>query len=1036
MALIRREQEKLYTDRIGQFVERLGSMVIPESFELDAAYALTAEPVPFAERETLTYRPIRQGDVWGQAWDSAWFVLRGQIPGEWAGKPLAVYLDFNGEAMLYAADGRIIGGLANSSVFMAPAGRPLRALHRIAGTDVGGGKVTYWVEAAANGLFGLNQPADPPRSCPQRHGTYQGKVNHIRLGIYDHAVWLLRIETELLHQLLRSLPQSDTRRVRILHRLSDAVDRFGGDPANAPACRALVKPLLDCPAVASATVATAVGHAHIDTAWLWPVRETVRKTGRTFASQLALLDRYPEYVFGASQAQLYAFAKSHYPELYRQIKQRVAEGRWEVQGAMWVEADCNLIGGEAMVRQILHGKLFFLEEFAVDVRNLWLPDVFGYSAALPQILKRAGIDYFLTQKLSWSQFNNFPFTTFRWRGIDGSEVITHFPPENTYNSLLHAGGLRKAEENFREKGLLDEMMCLFGVGDGGGGPTDDIIERGRLAADLEGLPKVRFGRADAFFERLAPHAAELPVWDGELYLEMHRGTLTTQARTKRGNRKLELALRETEYLCSFLPPDDYPARILDQSWKMLLINQFHDIIPGSSIRLVYEQTEAEHARCLESCARLRDDAAGRLFPGAPDSSVLVNTLNFPVHSVIDLPPGTEQAPTMDGVALPVQREADGRVVAAASLAPQAVASLTFSGGAIPDAATDGDALLLENDLVRYRFAADGCLVEAWDKVAGRPIMGPGDRGNTLSLYEDRPVQYDAWDVDCFYERQLLESARVENVRLLARGPVRQVVEFRLLIGDSRIVQRVSLAAGSCRLDFDTEVEWCERHRMLRTAFTVEVTAGTAAFDIQYGYIHRPTHRNTSWDAAKFEVVAQRYADLSAADYGVALINDCKYGYKVHERTLDLNLLRSPTYPDPDADLGMHRFAYALLPHAGGLCESGVMREAAAFNQPPMLLPGRRAAAVIPPVTVTGEGVGLETLKRAERGPEHIIRIVETMGRRATAAIRPADPAVRLVECDLLERNDLHEFAAGPVRLSLAPFDIRTFRLLDSPPRSD
>jgi alpha-mannosidase len=971
----------------------------------------------------LDYKPIGVDEVWGQAWDSAWFHVTGTIPSEWKGREVVAVMAFAGEALVFDDGGVPLRGLTDANVFVP--GTAAKVVHPLTGQASGGESIDLWVEAAANGLFGVKREPDPQPQCPTRHGTYTGKVTRMEMAIFDRDVWHLAQDMEVLMELANSLGEGSRRYAMLLGGLSEAIDLFADDPANASRCRQHIRPLLEAPASASAPTINAVGHAHIDTAWLWPVRETIRKTARTFATQLLLLDEYPDYVFGASQPQLYAFARQHYPQLYEKVKRAVADGRWECQGAMWVEADCNIISGESMVRQVLHGKNFYRDEFGLDVRNVWLPDVFGYSASMPQIMRRAGVDYFLTQKLSWSQFNKFPHTTFRWRGIDGTELLTHFPPEDTYNSTLKVAGAIKAEQNFSEKADLDEMMCLFGIGDGGGGPSEEIIERGLRMRDLEGCPKVRFGRADAFFERLEKHREKLPEWNGELYLELHRGTLTTQSRTKRGNRKLELALRELEYLLSLGAAADYPQDQLDALWKTLLIKQFHDIIPGSSIHWVYEQTEAEYAQALATCEQLRRELAGRVFDTDADSLVLVNSLNSAVDQPIALPGGWSGAALADGSAVTTQRESDGKVMAAVALAPQQIVTLRKADSAEPTRPTGQ--LVLENDLVRYEFDADARLTKAYDKQARRDILD--GCGNVLTLYNDRPNKYDAWDIDIFYETQAVATAQGAEAPIGETGPVRQVLRFELTVGNSRLWQTVTLSPHSKRLDFVTTADWQERHRMLRVAFPTSVRSDQASFEIQYGHTRRPTHRNTSWDMARFEVPAQRWADLSDSQYGAALLNDCKYGHKIHDNVIDLNLLRSPTHPDPDADLGRHQFTYSLLGHSGVLIESDVMAQAAQLNQPPALLAGFAAGDIAPPVTVSGAGVDLAVVKKAEKSDYTIVRLVETRGCRTTAEVTLADKRSQLVEVDLMEWNELAEFGAGKAVVEMAPFEIRTFKVV-------
>jgi alpha-mannosidase len=1019
--MISEKQRPLYLQRIEQFINRLGRRLLSDDVLFDATYSLSKDPVPFAQRLDGDYVPAYEGDQWGETWDSAWFLLNAEVPDTWAGKRVVAQLDFNGEALIFNDEGLPLQGLSNGSIFEKGFARDIFPLFERA---AGGEEISLWVEAAAFSRFGVNRDEDPARNCPTRHGTYCGKVNKIRLAVYEIEPYHLWLDLSVLFDLYGAIPENSTRAVRILRGLSKAIDVFADDPENASACRDILRPLLAQKAHASSITATAVGHAHIDTGWLWPVKEAIRKSARTFANQLDLIEKYPDYIFGASQPAHYAMVKKHYPALYEKIKAAVKAGRWEPQGGMWVEADCNVTGAESLVRQFIHGKNFYMDEFDFDVKNLWIPDVFGYSASIPQIMKRAGVDYFLTQKICWSQFNKFPHTTFNWRGIDGSEVLTHFPPENSnnYNSKLIPSGMIAGEENFKEKEILDEMLVLFGVGNGGGGAKAEHIERGLRQRDLEGVPKIKFDRADAFFDRIAEHADALPVWSGEIYLENHRGTFTTQARTKRGNRMLEQALRSTEYLLSCGKLSDYPREALDGIWKTLLLNQFHDIIPGSSIRKVYEVTEREYAEGLAACARIQEETAGRIFTENANSLVLVNTLNIPFTQAINLPNGWAGAEDTT-----VQTEADGAVSALVEIPSQGMLTLTRSDEA---ASTEELAeLILENELIRYEFSENGELLKAYDKEAGKDVLS--DTGNVLTLYEDRPTAHDAWNIDIFYEAQALESAKGRGHASLGKGDVRQGLRFDLKIGQSTLTQKIWLDANSKRLDFKTEVEWQERHRMLRVAFPTTIRADQAAFDIQYGYALRNTHRNLSWDMARFEVASHKYADLSDNVYGVALLNDCKYGYKVLENVIDLNLLRSPTHPDPDADLGHHEFTYSLLPHTGDLIRSDVQDQAIQLNQPPALFEGYRQDDVSVPVHVGGDDVALEVLKKAEKEECLVIRLVEKLGCETTAQVTLSNPEAGLVETNLMEWTEEAQLGSGTIQISMQPFEIRTFKIVAS-----
>jgi alpha-mannosidase len=983
-------------------------------------------PVCFEDRLKLDCQPIFEGEIWGQAWESAWIHLNAKIPEEWQGRKVVANLDFSGEGLVFDAEGNILQGITNGSVFKEDFARDVVPL---LDQCQGGEDIELWVETAANGLFGIITEPDPTEDSPHRYGHYEARVKKIRLCTFDEELWTLFLDMKVLNGQAKALPEKSVRRSRIIRTLNEAIDAYDETPAGIYKCRGITARELHQSASASDLAVTAVGHAHIDTAWLWPVRETIRKCARTFANQVTLIEKYPDYVFGASQPQLYAFVKEHYPGLFNKIKTLVAAGRWELQGGMWVEADCNLISGESMIRQILHGKNFFKDEFDIDVDNCWLPDVFGYSAAMPQILQKCGIPFFLTQKLCWNQVNEFPHHSFIWRGIDGSEVLCHFPPENTYNGMLDSDSLMRARENFREKDFLDEFLCAFGVGDGGGGPKEENLEQGLRQKNLEGSPKLQFGSARDFFHRLQRHDRQLPIWTGELYLEAHRGTLTSQANIKKLNRQLEHALREVEMLWSCLPLNQYPAEDLDKTWKTVLRNQFHDILPGSSIIKVYDDTHRELNEALNTCVQLKDEAASRLFQRDPDSLVLINTTTYRWNAPLLLPDDWRNCSILDeaGREQSVQTE-DELSYVLVELPPHGILTL-HKGEQKPVQSTEASSLILENQLVSYEFNELGFLIGAFDKHENRDILEPGKVGNILTLYDDHPNDWDAWEIDITYEKHVVDRARAESVDFLPRGSVRQGLSFKFAVGQSTVKQTITLAEGSKRLDFQTKVDWKEKHKMLRVAFPVNVKADQASFDIQYGYLKRNTHRNTSWDEAKFEVAAQRYADLSEYDYGVALLNDCKYGYKVHENVQDLNLLRAPTYPDPDADQGVHEFTYSLLPHSGDLIQSDVMRQATHLNQGLTVLNGCKTELKHLPWRIEGEGLSLEVVKKAEKEDCLILRVVETPGRQSKGKLMINQPGATLMETNLMEWLDGDEIKVdGYVEIELKPFEIRTWKL--------
>jgi len=1020
ITIMNKKETEVLINRIEKWYNRLPSLFIYDKQVLRAEYAWSKTPVPFSDRLSLDYKPILEGEKWGQKWESAWFHLQGEAPEIWSGKSVAAELDFSGEGLVFGSDGRAIQGITNGSIYDPNFARTIVPLFDRCRPDE---EIDFWVEAAANTLFGIFMDPDPSEENPKRHGWFNAKVEKINIGIFNDDVWQLYLDVRILFGLVKRLDEQSVRRSRIIRALNDCINAFEINPRKVKQARELLNTELEKPASASDLIVSAIGHAHIDTGWLWPVKETVRKCARTFATQLNIIEKYPDYIFGASQPQHYQFVKEFYPEIYNRIKKAVESGNWELQGGMWVEADCNLISGESMVRQLLHGKNYFMDDFGVDVDNLWLPDVFGYSAALPQILKKSGINYFLTQKLSWSQFNDFPHHTFNWRGIDNTEILTHFPPENTYNSELDTEFLVPAQSSFKEKEKIGEFISLFGVGDGGGGPKPENIELGRRMADLENSPRVKFDTAKNFFHRLDSYKDDIETWVGELYLELHRGTLTTHGLVKKHNRKLEWKLRAVEILWSCIPIQKYPTNTLDGFWKKLLINQFHDIIPGSSINLVYQTTQREYEELQHGCDSLITQAGKILFEKNPNSFVLANTLSYPWKGMVPIPKSLHGFSIIDEnkKALPLQ------ICGEQVLAYIEIDSLSFKSYRKSDPVLlkqiNLDELVLENDLICYRFDNNGSLISAFDKETEMEILD--GVGNVLSLYEDRPNDWDAWDIDFFYRDALIETATSQRSEFGSKGDVLQELRFTLSIGNSQMKQTVSLNSNSKRLDFNTMVNWKEKHKMLRVHFPVSIISDQASFDIQYGYVKRNTHRNTSWDRAKFEVAGHKYGDLSDHDYGVALLNDCKYGYMIHDNILDLNLLRSPNNPDPDADIGEHGFTYSFFPHQYDLIRSDVIRESTCLNQKPIMFEGVESNIEMP-IRLEGDGLELAVLKKAEKEDELILRIVETVGRKSNGCLFLKGV---LFESDLMEWKQIGKkmHVDKSIKLTLKPFEIKTFR---------
>jgi alpha-mannosidase len=814
-------------------------------------------------------------------------------------------------------------------------------------------------------------------------------------------------------------------------------------------------PPLDVHVVAS-------GHAHLDVAWLWTVDQIRRKSGRTFHTVMRLMEQFPDYHFTQSQPQLYDFVRQDYPELFAAIKQRVAEGRWEPIGGMWVEADCNLSGAESLARQFLLGRTFFREHFGAgaDSPVLWLPDVFGYAWALPQLIKEAGLDYFFTIKIGWSQYNRLPYDTFWWQGLDGTRVLTHFSttPEaggfgvSTYNAMATPQQVIGTWTNFQQKELEDTLFMAYGFGDGGGGPTREMLENIREMAAFPATPQVRQGGGGEFFRALEAQCGdELPTWNGELYLELHRGTYTTQSRNKRANRLSEFRLHDAEFLASLAavvaPAYTYPAENLRRAWELVCLNQFHDIIPGSSIGPVYVVSQEQYAQVREIAAQVQADALSAITGQvgiAPDTGReiwVINPTSFAQDELVYWPqalPERQGLRLSDGTPLPVQASGEGTWIGVGRVAAFGINRIVVTDGRIAAAPASLTATptLLENDLLRVELNAAGDITRIYDKAHQREVLPPGAIANQFLAFEDRPMQWGAWDIDIFYDDKHWLSDPAVSVTVVEAGPLRATLEIRRRVLHSEYVQRISLAHHQARLDFDTHIDWRERHILLKVAFPVDILAPAATYEIQWGHVQRPTHRNTSWDWARFETCAQKWVDLSEGGYGVSLLNDCKYGHDIRDNVIRLSLLRGPVSPDPEADQGEHRFAYSLLPHAGGW-EAGTPAAAYALNDPLIVhTPGGsgsvRAGGALPVSLIEADApnIIIETVKRADDGNGLIVRFYESQRRRGPVTLTAGFAMAQAWRTNLLEEaQEALAIEGNRVRLYVHPHQIVTLRLV-------
>ncbi|WEO78077.1 glycoside hydrolase family 38 C-terminal domain-containing protein [Cryobacterium sp. SO2] len=1052
--------ERLHDERLERVLrERLLPAVYRARHPLEVAgwsadAAVTDPPVPFDEAVRQTFSPSGPGAGWGAPWGTTWLHITGDVPAEWTGVPgtepevvidlgfTAAIPGFQAEGLVYAADGMVIKGLQSRNRWVpVRAGTPADdGTSPAAVATSPGGLIDLYVEAASNPDlvhdFGFAPTAlgDPATLGPGPLYT----LGRVDVTLRDLTVWNLVQDIRALDGLQGELPAASTRRAQLRAGLERCLDRLDPDDVadTAAAARAELAPLLDHPASTSAHHVHAVGHAHIDSAWLWPLRETPRKVARTLANVLALGEENPDFHFAMSSAQQFAWVKEHDPRLFERVRAAVAAGIIVPVGGMWVESDTNLPGGEALVRQFVAGQRFFRAEFGLEPGEVWLPDSFGYSAAFPQIARLAGMRWFLTQKLSWSDTNVFPHHTFLWEGIDGSRIFTHFPPVADYNAELTAAELARAERLFAEKAHATVSLVPFGWGDGGGGPTREMLAAARRSRDLEGSPTVELSTPQRFFQAAEAEHPSPPVWSGELYLEFHRGTYTSQARTKRGNRRSEHLLREAELwaaTAAVRTGAPYPYDVLERAWQSVLLLQFHDILPGTSIAWVHQEAERRHAHTAHALTGVIDEAV-RAIAGVGVRRLRLNAGPYAADGVPALGADADGALAQPGYAAAlIERTAAG--------------------------------IVLRNDRLAVTIDADGLISSLRDVLAGRELIPAGSRGNLLQLHRDTPTRWDAWDIDASHRRTVTNLTAADTVEVSVQSDELVGVRVVRTFGRSRVEQHLILRAGSPTLDLRLVIDWHERQKLLRLVFPLDVLAERAASEIQFGHVFRPTHANTTWDAARFETVAHRWVHVGEPGYGVAVANDSTYGHAI-DRTLPvdpsgapsvvagadrtgttvrLSLLRAPLYPDPGADQGRHELRVSVRPGAG---IADAVAEGYRLNLPVRTVTGVAASSIEPLLRVDNPAVVVEAIKLAEdHSGDLIVRLYEAHGNRSTARLIRHFEATDVVETDLLERPlaapraDLaagrppaeESAVPGPTEasrelvLTLRPFEIVTLR---------
>ncbi len=1008
------QNEKIHLNRIKRLLERQKLLIIKEKLPLQAGFSSTGD----------NFQPLELNAVWGKPWQTGFFRIEGAVPSSFAGEDYRLLFDCDGEACLLL-DGVPHQGFTPKVDWYHKAAKNLLSLSSICPP---GKQFSLLIDASANDLFGAQKEEYRLRECA--------------LVTFNEELWQRLLDVSLLLDLAEALPAGTVRRQRLIWGLDQACAAWNTDQQRVTG---ILKELLSTPANASALTAFSVGHAHLDLAWLWPLGETRRKGARTFANALRLLEQYPDYVFGASQAQLYQWIKEDHPALYFQVIERARQGRWEVQGASWVEFDTNLISAESIIRQFMYGKRFFEIEIGSAPRVLWLPDCFGFSGNLPQFMRGCGVDWFVTQKLSWNETNVFPHHLFIWEGIDGSRVLAHQLPTNDYNFSNNPSASLETEKRYAQSELCDAYLNLYGIGDGGGGPSRDHIEYGLRQQNLEGVSKFRFARSAEFFEHISTLDKDLlPVAYGELYLEFHRGTYTTQAKMKENNRISERKLGEAEYLAvlSGLRTQPDPLRKL---WQDTLLLQFHDILPGSSIGQVYKDADVisvvNHDRIDAFVADTLSRGLGLEIDGKGKSIIIFNPCNQQLDDWHPFPSWYQNLVPLDenGIPLPFYEESDFLMVRLQAPA-WGCRQISFSDPkTVQHVSKKPLGLELENRFLKVQLTQAGSISSLVDKTSGLELLAA--ESNLLLLWEDEPNDWGAWDINHFYrgtQAQRASSAKFNaELSFSLEGQFDRVVTD-LMIGNSELRQSVELRVDEPFLRITHSVDWQEKHKMLRTHWYPDIHSGTATYGIQNGVIQRSAKPANAWDEARFEVPVQRFADLSQPDRGCALICDVKFGWRVRDNEMELNLLRSPADVDPEADHHPHLYEYACYPHAGDYAHSDVFSVAeglsnqlyeVSINKPLPSLPA-------PLFRLGSDHVNLDTVKPAETDAGIVLRLHEYTGRSGTVELLCTRSYNRVQECDMLENPlDKAALSAGPqnaLRLSFRPFETKTILLGEEP----
>jgi alpha-mannosidase len=1051
---------KLYFDveRIEKILKELQTLIFYKKERIDEVYIKEGDFKSYkaADESYGAFTKFGQYDVWGDKYKRFWFKAEFSIPKEFEGKYVVLEVATGKEEQWDAINPQFLSFLNGNVV------QGLDTNHReIIISKAAAEGESY--RADFHGYGGMND----------------SKSNfNVYIKVFDELTEKLYYDIRVALDTAKLLKEEDKRRIDILKHLiytleildlrkphsenyyksvKDAVNYLRDNFYDAE-CGKINEGIVNC-----------IGHTHIDVAWLWNLKQTREKAVRSFSTVLSLMKEYPDYKFMASQPVLYKFVKEEAPKVYEEIKQKIKEGRWEAEGGMYLEADCNLTSGESLVRQLLHGKKFFKNEFGVESKILWLPDVFGYSAALPQILKGFGIDYFVTSKISWNEYNRLPYDTFMWAGIDGTEILAYFITANDYEKVINGNHrtiyeaqinpsqIKGAYERYKPKEMNDEVIICYGYGDGGGGPTKDMLENYmRLSKGIPGCPKTEVSFTLDYFKALEKRIKDyrrLPIWKGELYLEFHRGTYTTMAKNKKYNRFCEYLYEDVELFSSIAKNIDnefkYDKERININWELILLNQFHDIIPGTSIKEVYDESWLQYESVIDSGKALLNNALiaiGRNIKLSERAYIVFNQLSYLRNEYIEISEELRGKILVDseGKVVLIQALTDNKVLVYVTGIPakgykvlyirKASGNKVYEEAAVQIKGAGNKEYILENKLIKVTVDSRGELTSIFDKKVQREVVKTGERANNLVIYEDKPHNpWEAWDTDIYYREKSWEITDIEGMKVISAGPLKASIRIRKKYESSTIEQFINLYHDSSRIDFETKVNWNEGNVLLRVNFPVSINGNRAAYDIQYGNLERDTHFNTSWDMAKFEVCAHKWADLSEYGYGAALLNDCKYGYSVKDGILSLTLLKSPKWPNPTADMGYHEFTYSFLPHEGKWQQGRVQEEAYKLNCKPYIILEEPHNGILEDklsyITVDAENVIVEVVKEEEEGKDTIVRLFESFNKRSKVRLTTIEKPKRIWEVNL-EEKELKElsFNENILEFTIKPYEIKTFKI--------